>query len=449
MTPQEELHEALVAAATRHGVPGAMAGVLVGGETVTASFGATNADHPLDTDDTTLFQVASITKTFVGAAMLLLVEQGLVDLDDPVAKHLPSLAGTTGLDLDRITVEHLLSHRAGFDGDHLFVNRTGESLDALRGARRLFEPGRGFSYNNAAFSIAGAVIAQCSGQPFETFMRRRLLRPLGMATACFRADDAITHRVAAPHLVHDGRAFVLRRAGWQPGWELGPVDRPAGGLVASVQHLLAWCRFQLDGKAADGSPVLQPHSLQRLHTPVVTADACDDVALDWFVKRSEGGTTIDHGGLTAGYCSDLVVAPDSGVGVVALTHATNGAAVNEEVRRWALERFAGIRERDPEPDPSLAVDAASFTGRFLSPFALLDVTAGERPGTLLVTASQRDDVEGWKPPVDPPTTFAFFRPDHAVSVDAAGPARIVRFGLEQRRASWLSWGHRRAPRVDS
>src|SRR5690606_19471143 len=149
----------------------------------------------------TLFQVASITKTFTATAVMLLVEQGKAALEDPIAKHLPELAATTGLPTEEITVEHLLSHPAGFDGDHLIVLQR-DDLASLRDARRFFAPGTGFSYNNAAFSIAGELIEAIAGETYPRFVRKRLLKPLGMTNACFRADDAILERVAAPHFVH-------------------------------------------------------------------------------------------------------------------------------------------------------------------------------------------------------------------------------------------------------
>jgi CubicO group peptidase (beta-lactamase class C family) len=424
----------------RHGVPGAAAGVLVGGEVHTACVGVTNVEHPLPVTDTTLFQVASITKTFVSTAVLLLAEDGRLSLDDPVAKHLPDLAARTGLDTDAITVEHLLSHQAGFDGDHLFVGRVPDSLDQLATARRLFEPGTGVSYNNAAVSIAGEVITAASGEPFERFITERLLQPLEIR-GYFTADDCITHRVAAPHFVHGERTMVLRGTGWQPGWELGPVDRAAGGLITSVEGLLKWARFHL----GDGGGLQSQESLERMHTPVVHLDRFIGIGLDWFVQ----GRAADHGGLTVGYCSTLVLVPDADVAVVCLTHATNGGAVNQAIRRWALAEHAGIVERDPDPDPSVEIDASRFEGRFLSPFAQLTIAAGERPNTLLVTSSQREDVEGWKPPPPPPMTMAFVDDRHAVTLDAPGPQAWSQFGFgDDGRVEWLTWNSRRAVRND-
>jgi CubicO group peptidase (beta-lactamase class C family) len=360
----DELATVLAEHASARGVPGASAGIIMDNEIVTASYGVTSVENPVPVNSATLFQVGSITKTFTSAGMALLADEGLVAFDDPVAKHLPEFGARTGLDADAITIEHLLSHQAGFDGDHLFAQKSAD-LNELHNAQRLFDPGTGYSYNNAAFSIAGLVIEQVSGEPFDHFLRRRLFKPLGMHSACFSADDAIVQRVAMPHVTLDGTPFVIRRMGWQRGWELQSLDWAAGGLIASVDHLLQWCRSQWTNEAQT-----------RLQTPVVNEHALQDVALDWVVRRANNPATIEHMGSTAGYLSDLVVVPSARVGFVGLTNSTIGDAVNTAVRRWALERAAGIREEDPPADASyslttarLSVDISARFGTSMSPRA--------------------------------------------------------------------------------
>jgi CubicO group peptidase (beta-lactamase class C family) len=448
MTELAVIDEVLAEAATAHGVPGAVAGVLLGDEEHVVGHGVGNVEHPRPVDADTLFQVGSITKTFVTAALMVLVERGALALEDPIARHLPGLGATTGLDTEAMTVEHVISHQAGFDGDHLLVFGAAEGLDALADARRFFAPGEGFSYCNAGFSIAGAVLEAVGGRPFEAVIRDELLRPLGMDAAGFRADWVVTRDVAAPHWVFEGTPYVIRGAGWQPGWELAAPDWAAGGLIASVRHLLRWCRFQRSGTADDGTTILGPESLARLHTPVVTADAVEDIALDWFVHDTDGVTSIEHGGATPGYLSDLVIVPERDLAFVGLTNATNGAATNRRVRRAALAALAGVSEEDPRPDPSLPVDVRRVCGHYEHAFALLTVTPGDDPGTVVVTSSARD-VEGWQPPLDPPRTCAFFTPDHVVSIAGGDTATVARFDADGATADWLQWGSRRAPRVES
>jgi len=445
----DSLADVLAAAAEEHHVPGAAAGVIVGDEVITAAHGVTNAELTAPVTPATLFQVGSVSKTVTSAAVMLLVQDGRVALEDPIARHLPDLGAATGLDTEAITVEMVLSHQAGFDGDHLFVERSTD-LATLAGARRIFEPGHGFSYGNAGFSIAGAVVEAASGEPFDRFVRDRLLRPLDMRSACFTADDAITYSVAAPHWVFAGDAHVLRRGGWQPGWELQPADWPAGGLIASVDELLAWCRFQWTGTDAEGNVLLRRESLDRLHTAVVRADRFCENGLDWDVQTIDGATTIGHGGVTVGYITDLRIVAAERFAFVGLTNATNGAAVNRTVRRWAFEQAIGVVHRDPEPDPALAptLDVARLEGRYVHPFSLLDVTAGDAPGTVVLTASSRDDTDGWQPPIEDPITFGFVAADHAVSIDVPPPLRHLSVDADLGRpAQWINLGGRRAPRV--
>jgi hypothetical protein len=186
----------------------------------------------------------------------------------------------------------------------------------------------------------------------------------------------------------------------------------------------------------------------------VQVDARESVGLDWFVRDTEGVRTIGHGGVTVGYISELAVVPEAEVAVVCLTNATNGGAVNQVVRRWALERCAGVVERDPEPAPDGFADRPGrVAGTYLHAFALLEVAAGERPGTFVVTPRARDDVPGgWQPPPDPPITYAFFGDRDAVSLDAAGPTRTLRFAAgadidDAGRPAWVLSGSRRAPRT--
>jgi hypothetical protein len=142
-----------------------------------------------------------------------------------------------------------------------------------------------------------------------------------------------------------------------------------------------------------------------------------------------------------------VLVPAKGVAVVCLTHATNGVSVNQAIRRWALAEHAGIVERDVAADPAVTVDSARFTGRFLAPFAQLTISAGDTPNTLTVTSSKRDDVDGWRPPPDPPMTLAFADERHAVTIDAPGPQKLSQLGFAgDGTLAWLTWGSRRAVR---
>ena len=213
------------------GVPGIAAGVLVAGETYTAGVGTTSVDHPQDVDAGTLFQVGSVSKTFTSALVMQLVEDGRIDLDDPVARHLPALGAATASTPRPSPIEHVLSHQAGFDGDHLFAAASRRPRRPRPAPGACSSRATGFSYvERRASPIAGAVIEAVTGRALRgRSPDTRLLDPLGVRSAGWRADAVITHKVAMPHVTLGDETFVLRAGGWQPGWELGPLDRAAAG----------------------------------------------------------------------------------------------------------------------------------------------------------------------------------------------------------------------------
>ncbi|MCA9918836.1 MAG: beta-lactamase family protein, partial [Anaerolineales bacterium] len=219
-------------------IPGVALGIWHKGKARTAGFGVTNVDHPHDVTDTTLYQIGSITKTFVALAIVQLVEAGKLDLNLPVRTYLPDFQTQAPEVAANVTVRHLLTHTAGWDGD--LFHDTGSGEDALtRYAKVLAEQPQilplatAVSYNNASFSIAGHLIEQVTGQPFETVIKERIFQPLGMKDAYFDARDVITHRFAVGH--NGGK--VARP------WYLTRSAYPAGGICCHVNDLLRYGRF--------------------------------------------------------------------------------------------------------------------------------------------------------------------------------------------------------------
>lgn len=445
---ETELRHCLERVRAATGVTGIAVGVVADGQSFTATGGVGNAELGRPLTAATLFQVGSISKTVAAATLVRLHDEGRLDLDDQVARHLPDLdRQAPDLCLTETTIAHLLTHASGFDGDHLLTRREGNDVGRLADATRLFPPGHGYSYSNAGFTLVGCVIERLTGRSYRRAATDLVLRPLGMRRAAFRADEVVTDDVAAPHWVHDDRSYVIRNAGWQPGWELEPLDHAPGGLIASVDDLLRWSRFQLDGLADDGTELLGASSLADLHTPRVDAGNGVAIGLDWFIRSIDGTTVFGHGGTTAGYCSDLVVVPSARVALVVLTNATNGGRAIVPIRRWVLERFADLVETDPTPDPHATTSVEAVAGRYLHPFGILTVEPDELFGQVVLTTAPRTDVV-WQPPADPPVTLGCVDRQTWVGV-ADGPKPIATFGFDtDGRSAWVNWHERRAPRID-
>jgi CubicO group peptidase (beta-lactamase class C family) len=434
------LQELLAEEVLGDGAPGGACGLLVDGDVSTAAVGVTSVEAPASIDDRTLFQVASITKTITAFTVMLLAEEGRLDLADPVTSHLPDL----GLD-DAVTIEHCLSHQVGVEGDHLFFHQVG--LDRLADAERLFAPGERYSYCNAGFSVAGEIVERVAGAPFEQVVRERVLKPLGMPASCFTADRAIFERVALPHWVlPDTDPVLLRRAGWQPGWELAPIDHAAGGLATNVVELLRWAACVLDG----GAGIVSPAGVARLLEPVVAADGEVSGALDWDTWDVDGVRLHAHGGLTVGYCSILVVVPSRRAAFCCMVNATNGGEIHRRVRRRVLGELLGIDDSDPAPLAAPPTDLDAYLGTFRHSNGPIDVRAVDGGGGLVVTLSPHPPgTLAWQPPPPPPARVAFCGDDTVVTVEGPAPGAVNSFGRDaDGRVSWLRWNGRVAPRVE-
>ena len=378
------------------GVPGVAVGVRVGGEEIAVGYGVTSVEDPLPVHERTLFQIGSVSKTFTATAIMALVEQGRLTLDDPVGRHLPTFRlATPGL-ADRVTVRHLLTHAGGFVGDWLLVrppalgegdDALARTVDALADVPQLFPPGGGWSYNNAGFALAGRVVEVLTGRPYAAALRDLVLEPLGLSGTFVSADEAITHRTALPHASTEHPPCILRGKGWQPGWQLARADVPLGGLISNVQDLLGWARFHIGVQprvrrpvhrsAGAPSPPCRPRSSRRAASPTTSGrvDAPDG-------RRA---ALVGHGGLTTGYATAFTLVPDAQAAVAILTNATPGGTwLGREVTRTLLRETIGVDDAPPAPAPGLAGDSHVYTGRYDNPFAIQRIRVGAKTGELVL-----------------------------------------------------------------
>ncbi len=456
MSLAQSLPESVRALRERTRVPGVAVGCLLGGESIVACDGITHAEHPLPVDETTLFQIASLTKPFTATALVRLACEGKLDLVAPVRRVLPGFRLPREEWTDRVRLVDLLTHKNGWAGDRFFIRAPREPTLAglvaeFADNEQLTEPGAVWSYDNAAFSVAGRAIEVASGEPYPEALRRLVLEPLGLDRTFFRADEAITHRVAAPHIVGATGAHVLRGAGWQSGWELQPFDAPAGGLVSCVRDLLRWARFQLgEGRAPDGTQLLPPEALRRMQTETHAAGCNDDaVGLAWLMRDLGGERFFGHTGQTVGYLSEVLLRRERGFALVVLTNALSDGGLRRDLRERLLGEAFGLDARPPSPLSAPPADLAEYEGTWRNPFELQRLRADEK-GTLVLEPSAHPPRPGvWTPPAPPPSRWAFYAPDRIVALEPE-PVRGARADFVRDASGALVWfrcGGRIAPRV--
>jgi len=444
------LAELVAAAMERHRVPGVAVGIWHAGEEYVAGFGVTSVEHPLPVDADTIFQIASISKTFTATAMMRLVERGLVDLDAPVRRYLPGFALGDDAAAARLTVRQLFQHVAGFEGDYFDDFGRGDDalaryIASLPSIKQVTPVGERWSYNNAAFNVAGRVMEVAAGQSFETLVRELVLDPLGLGHTCLFPEEVLTHRFAAGHTVIDGQVIVVRP------WGFARNCAPAFGLASTVRDLLQYARFHMgDGTVPGGQHLLKPETLRLMQAPAVPAGQPGQwTGIAWLIETIEGVKVFGHGGSSNGQRALLRLAPERGFALAVLTNGHFGDFVTGEILRWALQHFLGIRQAEPEHVPVEAERLPEYTGLYrkrLSEFRI-EVEAGA-----LVLHPLK--VGGVAPTTTPkaipePARLAFIGPDRVISV---GPGQKGQRGQFVRgpdgQVVWLHWGGRLNERIE-
>ncbi len=440
-TEHAELHDVIREAMDRLHVPGVALGIMVDGKEHVAAFGVTNVNHPSPVEAGTLFQIGSTTKTVTATTIMRLVENGQVDLDAPVRTYLPDLRLQHEEVAAAVTVRHLLSHTAGWVGDY-FAD-TGRGDDALAtivvqmaDLSQLTPLGTVWSYNNAAFYLAGRVIEAVTENPYETAVRELVLEPLGLKHSYFFPEEAMVHSFAVGHNVVDDAAQVATP------WALARTANPAGGLASSAGDQLRYARFHMgDGTAEDGTRVLSPESMALMQTPVTSAGVDRDVGISWFLREIEGVRIVEHGGGTNGQISAFMFAPERNFALTVLTNANRGGELTQSIEKWALKHYLGIAETEPVPESRSDQELAAYVGQYTSSTTTLDLTAED--GALVAVMSLHDFPADAPPPTPPPFRMAFCAKDRLVALDGLMEGGTAEFLRDNDGAiEWLRMGGR-------
>ncbi len=290
----------------------------------------------------TIFHWASSTKTLTGIAIMQLRDRGLLALDDPAVRWLPELREVHAPfgPIEDVTIRRLLSHTAGFrsstwpwGGDqpwHPFEPERWEQLAAMMPwTEILFEPGSRFGYSNPGIVFLARIVELASGEPWEAYVEKRILRPLGMSRSYFRTTPS--------HLA--GYRSNAYRLDAERATALGPDFDPGitvsnSGLNAPIGDLVRYLAF-LSGDLE--APVLERGSLEEMWAPVVPVgegaawgEPHEEMALTFFVTKGGRGRLIGHAGRQWSHLSFFYVDPDTGAGAVGVVN-TDGAPGSDRV----------------------------------------------------------------------------------------------------------------------
>jgi CubicO group peptidase (beta-lactamase class C family) len=383
-----ELADVVAGLAVEHGIPGVAVGVWTDGQERVACSGVTSTENPLPVDPHTLFVLGSVTKTYTATALMSLVARGQVDLAAPVRRYVPELVFADEQAAQSISVLELLNHTSGLDWG--LITDTGEGDDALStyvarlaALDLLAPPGARASYSQAGYNLAGRVLEKVTGLTYEQAVARLVLQPLGLSHSFYARDDIMTRRFVVGHNRrqdgHDGKDGELLIARL---WRRARGDNPGGGLASSVSDQLRWARFHLgQGRADSGARVLPADVLQRMQQPTAELQASnlgEAIGLGWFLRGVDGADTVGHSGSANGQFADLLLVPERGFAVVALSNAgPDGIPFNRAVLRWALQTYLGLVAQDPQPLPHDPARARQLVGDYANDVMTLAITTGQ------------------------------------------------------------------------
>jgi CubicO group peptidase (beta-lactamase class C family) len=343
------LEAAVQGEASRWNVPGMSVAVLHDGKVEAVATGITSIATRQPVTPATIFQIGSISKVFTATVAMQLVDEGKLDLDEPIVTYVPELPLADPDTRAGITLRHVFSHSSGFEGDTFTDFGRGDEANATAVAefgslKEWFALGELFSYNNNGYTLAGLVIERVTGQPFEQVVEERLFKPLHLDSTVYFAENAITY----PHAV----GHYLRKR------EEGPaIARPysfprhinaPGGIIATAGDLIRFAQMHIAGGELDGDRIISQESAELMQTPYINSwDQNCSFGQGWYITEYPDLTIVQHGGSTMGFRAMLRFAPDRGFAIALLTNGDSGTSAYDSIYEWALQHYLGFTMPKP------------------------------------------------------------------------------------------------------
>lgn len=313
----------------------------------------------------TLFRTGSAAKLFTWTAVMQLVEQGKLDLDADVNHYLPDFAIPATYP-EPITLAHLLTHTAGFeDSSNGAMRATPADLEPLGSyladhmPARVFPPGQVTAYSNYGAALAGYIVEQVSGQPFEIYVQQHLFAPLNMAHTTFAQPPA------APLNADLATGYAYTNNTWQAqAFEVYEIA-PAGSASASAEDMARFMLAHLEQGAYGDQRILQPQTVRLMQQRHFSnAAELAGLAYGFYELRLNGRRLLTHAGDTGFFRSQLFLLPEERLGLYIVYNAPGGGAARAELAQAFFDRFYPARDIT-HPRPSGDGATIPLSGRYL------------------------------------------------------------------------------------
>ena len=333
----------------------------------TAGFGFANIDQHVAVTTDHLFQIGSISKSFVALVLLQLHDEGKLDLQKPILDYLPDLPISCGF--GTITVHHLLTHTSGLP-DNLTLFSSDSTARLVQG----FKPGEHFHYCNAGFDILGFLASKLDGRVWRECVKTRIFDPLEMTETCGVITTATRDRAAVGYEAFwDDQAYP-RQGRLAPAPNL-VMDNTAGCIASTPGDMARYARMLLNGGRGPNSRIVSEKSFQLFSTPHIKAPDFSPTASYGYgiaVDILDGHKILRHTGGMVAFASSIHVDLDGGVAAFASINAMQGYRPTA-VTEYAVQLLCANRENKPLPTQPVINDAgeidnpADYAGTFTAP----------------------------------------------------------------------------------
>jgi CubicO group peptidase (beta-lactamase class C family) len=362
--------------AEKNHLPGLSWGLVVDGQLLLAgNKGYTDLEKKIPVTSSSLFRIASMSKSFTAMAILRLRDEGKLQLDDAVAKYVPEMKDQRypTQDAPVLTIRHLLTHSAGFPEDNPWGDRqladTDEEFRAFLNKKISFSnpPGIAYEYSNLGFALLGKIVSIVSGQPYQQYIREKIWNPLGMKSAEWEYS-----RVTPDKLAHGYRWI---NENWRE--EALLHDTPdgswgaMGSMIASVEEFSRYMAFHLSAWPPSNRPETGPvkrSSVREMHQPwrfnglnpgfkypdgrTCAYASAYGYGLGW-MSDCDGKVYIAHSGGLPGFGSQWRIMPDFGIGIVSLANRTYAPMGN--INLHVLDTIIKLAGLQPQKAPASAI----------------------------------------------------------------------------------------------
>ncbi len=280
-------------------LPGLSVAVIKDGKVIKATgYGFANLDFKIPATKDTVYEIGSISKQMASEAVMLLVEDGKINLNDSINKYLPANAPMTW---QKITVRNLLNHTSGLkdwteikEFSYRREYSPEEFIALVKDFPLTFEPNDNWLYSNTNLPLIGVIVEKASGKSYEDFITERILKPLNLPTIRFKhQEDIVPNRATG---------YVLRNDAWKTGEPFRPkIIAPSGGILASAVDLAKWWEAVLQGKI-----VKQTSLEQMLKTTKINDGRNFAHGFAFFTDSFNGHKIVQHFGSTVGGFGSIV-----------------------------------------------------------------------------------------------------------------------------------------------